>query len=842
MINLAFTPQEEQVLSAIEELEIGNYNVGEFGFIKIEDVAKLTGLSLEELNRVLDSLRSRRLVIWDKQAGVKSRIGHIIGCLYLSRAISRTRQLRNVADLKYIKYVKQIPQYIIDLNIESTRKQLDDLLDFSEPEQKSNRVVTSAIAAISTFFPKISQFQLKSTIEIIRALQGKSPTKSIVIVADTGAGKSLAYQLPLLLWILTKKMRSYIHGRKKTNCSAILVFPRNVLAQDQFEELTSITTIIEEGISKLTLPSDFIDLLRFRVVRDFGGVSREEKQQMYESRPDIIITNTESLKRRLLDPIAHTIYKNGVDMVLYDEIHLYSGLHGAYVAGLNARLVLALPKKPVFIGMSATIAKPEKHCQRLFALRARPILITDRDDVLIRKAIEHHVILKPRAGRPSLGVAIDAVSALLHNRRDGVIRARQMDARERPKSICFSDSLDTTGRWRRDQNNLEFFELQPLPKSKFYRGYPIFYMPGLVKFEKACMDCFRGRDVVASFCDFYKEGRCWYFSQDSGDANTWINPVGTSYIPDDNIRSKRLTSQEVSFEQSRNVYDLFTEIIQDPYGNRSDPVPIDNLIATSVLEVGVDFQRIKEIIMYGEIQSPTNYKQKAGRGAREGNMTDGLFVLSIIPPMPLANFYYRHFYRLVTPTMSPIPLEPGNPDAVKSHAFACIFDFFAKQNVDIYNVIELKKGNEEMVQRRFEKALSILEKRRPEVEEYVRRFLGNLGISSRAFVKDAVENCQKVMKLLCREMEIDGEKKKLIVWAFNASRFSGIFANLETTFRTQYHANSEKVLRMGEIERELEEKYQSLRASLKSLGVDYQKIADTLDGIMRKAAGAMNER
>ena len=59
---------------------------------------------------------------------------------------------------------------------------------------------------------------------------------------------------------------------------------------------------------------------------------------------------------------------------------------------------------PLFIGMSATIDKPEIHCQKLFALiknkaknqiKSHKIDIDDMED----HTIEHHLMLKPAAGR-----------------------------------------------------------------------------------------------------------------------------------------------------------------------------------------------------------------------------------------------------------------------------------------------------------------------------------------------------------------------------------------------------------------------------------------------------------
>jgi superfamily II DNA/RNA helicase len=738
-----------------------------------------------------------------------------------------------VADLKYIRYVKQIPKYVVETSDPSLRSKFDEILRFGELENQSAPIVSTTLSAVASRFAKISQFQMRSTLQILQMLTAPGATSNLVLVADTGGGKSLAYQLPMLLWILTKKMRAYLSGEKWVNCSAILVFPRNVLAQDQSNELFYLGGLIERQIGRLNLPTDFKEFLAFRIERDFGRPSRDKLARMYDKSPDIIVTNTEAMKRRLMNPVAHRVYRNGIDLILYDEIHLYYGLHGAFVAGLNARLKAILPKVPVYVGMSATIARPEKHCQRLFALQSRPTLISDRDDDLEKKVVEHHAILKPRAGRSPLGVAIDATSCLLHNRRDGVGQSRNMTPELRPKSICFSDSLDTTGRWTFDQNDLELFEPRSIPPQNFFRGYPFYYRPAARRgstphFGDACVSCHESRDVVCSVCDYYARGACWWFSHDSGEPGSWVR-VGRGtdlHIPIDNIRSKRLTAQEVEFEEGGTIYDLYRDMVHSTFGrNRMEleEVDVDNVVATSVLEVGVDFQGIKEIIMFGEIQSPASYKQKCGRGAREGNTTDGLFVMTVVPPMPLANFYYRHFYRLVKPTLAPVPLEPSNPDSLRSHAFASVLDYLALRGINIFNVIEIKE-DETGIETEFEHALELVRKERVAVEEHVKQFLRNTGAIDENIVARAVDESEKLLMDLSEPIEIEDEKRKFVTWIFTGSRDPHILRSLHEKIKTEFDSSSSYVESTADIERKFAEAGSHLREVLGELGSPYKEL------------------
>jgi DEAD/DEAH box helicase domain-containing protein len=831
------SPLEQTVLSALEELEAEAEAKATPDFVPVDRIATRSGVSSNDLEDALATICSKRLAIWDKQVGVRSRVGHILHCLRNSEALSRKGPQRNVADLKYIRFVKQVPKLSIPLGEESTQEAIDQVLHFREIEQASFGVVSAAIVALSTRYEKISKFQMNSTLTILKMLQTRGSSEGLVIVADTGTGKSLAYQLPLLIYILTKKLRTYLEGNKLTNCSAMLLFPRVVLARDQRETFLELGKLVGEYLERLDyrlrLPDDLKKFLKFKVATDFGGKSKEAIEEMYGlatgEGPDVIVTNPDTLKRRLLNPTAHRVYTKGIDMVLYDEVHLYSGLFGAYVSGMNGRLKSILPRNSAFVGMSATIAQPEKHCQRLFCLTGRPDMIDDHNEILEKKTVEHHVIVKPRAGRPTLGVAIDATSCLLHNRRDGYAQSRELPIIERPKTISFSDSLDTSGRWVHDQNDLELFVPRETPPAgRYYRGYPVYFEPWFDEVGQACKDCHGGKDVIASHCNYYETGRCWYFSQDKGEQNSWIRLSGgaTAFIPRDNMRSRRLTAQEVQLEGDIEVYNLFRNRLFQG-ATVFDYEDVDNLIATPVLEVGVDFKGIKEIGILGEIQSPATYKQKAGRGAREGNTTDGLFVMTIAPPMPLANFYYRHFFRLVHPTLTPIPLEPANPDIMKSHAFSSVLDYLAKQGIDVFNVININK-NEQAVEKQFKDALLFLQNNRNSVEGHTRSFLARLGIIDEGLVKRAWHECLALLKHLTQPIMMQGEEKEFVTWIFKGSRDGQVLRTLEEQLRLRY----ENLQRSTQSFENFAGRASELLQFLKLMGSQYQGATPELERLV----------
>jgi DEAD/DEAH box helicase domain-containing protein len=824
----SLTPDERLFLATLENIECRKIAMGDYNsFTEIDSVNELLDI---EKSRGLDlahNLEHAGLLLIDRSTGtdlVISRTAHIIKTLSNSTMRGRIQKpVHNISDVKYLRFTKQTPRPSIPLLDEKINKLI--MIDLLVDQGLSKDIVDACIKAVSSQYSKLSTFQLSSTRTLLQLLTQKEFGRSLSIVAD---------QFPLIIWIINKKIKAYLaaknHGDAKfnVNCSALLIFPRNVLAKDQFDDLSSLCSIVNEKLRTLNLPNDLADFLQIKIRRDFAKVGLEERTSIYKSFPDVIVTNGDTLKRRLMNPLCTSLYAKGVDLVLYDEVHLYYGLFGANIASLNSRLQNILPYVPVFVGMSATIANPEKHCMKLFALQELPVIITDREEILSDYSLEHHVILKPKLGRSSLGVCIDSTSCLLHNRRNDMLTVHSMMSNEtRPKTLCFVDSLDIAGRWRYDQKDYENFDVfQTVSKPR--DGYAVHFTPWATSDPSqinTCSDCKSRKDVVAALCSYYQLGQCWWFSQDSANLLRWETLPTGEFTPRDNIRTERLTSQEIDFSELDDIYSLF--ISKDP---KLPNVPLDALIATSVLEVGVDFRRVKEVVMFGEIRSPVSYKQKAGRGAREGNLFDGLFIMTVIPPSPLASFYYRHFHRLVFPSLAPLPLEPRNPDVIRSHAFCSIFDLIAKEGINVFNVIRANSEPLE-VEKDFDSAIDFIKTRRDKVASYVINYLVLLGENrgKASEIADAsINEAIWALKCLSRDYSIGSDKRKIVTWVFEAFRDSDIMLRLEEDFEEHLEKLGSQVRQLIDSIAQIRSCIIQISDSLSTLGPGYEQEREQL--------------
>ncbi|MEM2506997.1 MAG: DEAD/DEAH box helicase, partial [Nitrososphaeria archaeon] len=329
------TDRERDFLWHLEEAESIQIAMGSHEFIKLEDLCERIKLDFTQALEIARSLSRKRFLILDYSSGqylVKSRTASIIKAIYNTTTLVQNRFVRDVSDLKYLRYTKQIPKMSIPLsNADTINSFLTYLVN---KDGTTKNVIESALLSISLRYPTLSAFQLAATKKILELLNRKEGN-SLVIVAETGAGKTLAYQLPLFLWILSKKMTLYLcrgsidNLNNAINCSAILLFPRNVLAKDQYDELIQLNALINDGLKRQRLPSDLFSFLQIKIEQDYGGVGLEERTRIYQSCPDIILTNADTLKRRLMNPLCSPLYKKGIDLILYDEVHLYYGLFGA---------------------------------------------------------------------------------------------------------------------------------------------------------------------------------------------------------------------------------------------------------------------------------------------------------------------------------------------------------------------------------------------------------------------------------------------------------------------------------------------------------------------------------
>ncbi len=161
-----------------------------------------------------------------------------------------------------------------------------------------------------------------------------------VLTTGTGSGKSLAYIVPIVNRVLKNR------GTK--GIKAIIVYPMNALANSQEGELTK---FLKLGYAPGGEP------VRFE--RYTGQESDEKRNEIIANPPDILLTNYVMLELILtrVDERQLVEQANGLQFLVFDELHTYRGRQGADVALLARRVREACKATQLqVIGTSATMS------------------------------------------------------------------------------------------------------------------------------------------------------------------------------------------------------------------------------------------------------------------------------------------------------------------------------------------------------------------------------------------------------------------------------------------------------------------------------------------------------
>lgn len=170
---------------------------------------------------------------------------------------------------------------------------------------------------------------------ILKAHEGKH----YVLTTGTGSGKSLAYIVP----IVDRVLRSGT-GR---GVQAIIVYPMNALANSQHEELAK---FINAAYPQGEAPVCF--------ARYTGQERGESRETLRSAPPDVLLTNYMMLELLLTRREDRELVRaaQGLQYLVFDELHTYRGRQGADVAMLIRRCRHAFGNRVICVGTSATMA------------------------------------------------------------------------------------------------------------------------------------------------------------------------------------------------------------------------------------------------------------------------------------------------------------------------------------------------------------------------------------------------------------------------------------------------------------------------------------------------------
>lgn len=167
---------------------------------------------------------------------------------------------------------------------------------------------------------------------------------NVIIEAPTASGKTEAFLIPVIQRIKNKKENT-------SKVSALFVYPTKALSRDQYPKILS-----------------FANKTGIRVAVFDGDTTQQERRQILENPPHIIISNFDVLHYHMWHQTRYASLLNTISIVIVDEVHVYSGIFGSNVHYIIKRLK-RLGKKIQFIAASATLENALEFCEKLFGVK-----------------------------------------------------------------------------------------------------------------------------------------------------------------------------------------------------------------------------------------------------------------------------------------------------------------------------------------------------------------------------------------------------------------------------------------------------------------------------------------
>lgn len=216
--------------------------------------------------------------------------------------------------------------------------------------------------------------------------------KSILLIAPTGAGKTLSGFLPSLI-DLAETPHQGLH--------TLYLSPIKALAVD-------IARNLDTPISEMGLP--------ITVETRTGDTPQAKRNRQRTTPPNMLMTTPESLELMLSWPDADRLF-GSVKMIIIDEIHALAGTKRGDLLSLSLAALRKLAPHSLSIGLSATVANPDRFTPWLDADQSRVAVL--KPD--LSKAIELSILYTeaerlPWSGHGGLYAAKDIYTLITTHR------------------------------------------------------------------------------------------------------------------------------------------------------------------------------------------------------------------------------------------------------------------------------------------------------------------------------------------------------------------------------------------------------------------------------------------
>jgi superfamily II DNA/RNA helicase len=326
--------------------------------------------------------------------------------------------LYRIVNIRNLEWQRPIPlEYKIEMKDELVpdfeRYKFEEILPSLISNESVLRIILSALG--ESKYKGLSSYQRPIIEEL---LSNRPQYTTAAIIAPTASGKSLAFFLPVLIRSIERCMEG------ESGVSSILVYPRKALERDQLQSFLGLVDSVNKYmVNQVTIGIDDGDTKRLNEIRQ-GDTYREmkcvicsnsliiqikegkalvkcsmcskeypyilaSKNEIWQKKPTILVTNIHTLYRRLLTPNTVKLFA-GLDYIVFDEAHVYTdyfGGHVYYIIKLLRHASRSNRSGPRFVFSSATIPNPLDFITRLAGVEKDEIFHVDYKTTLEKAGV-----------------------------------------------------------------------------------------------------------------------------------------------------------------------------------------------------------------------------------------------------------------------------------------------------------------------------------------------------------------------------------------------------------------------------------------------------------------------
>ena len=563
-----------------------------------------------------------------------------------------------VSDLRFLSRARVVPD----------RDTSADALEQELQEQLHDRWTNGHASVVRSILNgrRVSRFQARATERLLSVVGNRGGT---CITAGTGAGKTLAFYLPALAHILATPAPSGVPR-------IVAIYPRIELLRDQLHGiLQTVKGLKDAGVGDLRVgvlygatprnrgdaqhnrwrgwrsadeglvspivgcleaecdgeylwPESDLNgrLLRCRTCMSELDSLVFTRQALQSQAPEILFTTTEMVNRLLgsarMRGLLVGVSNRSPDFILLDEIHTYSGTHGAQVANLIRRWRAEMSAPSHVVGLSATLADPIGFFSQLIGAESGNVhVVSPADDEMRESGREYFMLLRgdPASQTSLLSTTIQTVMLLrrMLDPEPGQPSAGAFGSRV----FVFTDKLDLVNRLHSQLEDAEGWRPGGVDRK------PTGSLATLRR---------RGSEDLARD----DQGQLWDASEDLKTLHRMV-------------RVERTTSQDTGV------------------GSDSDIV-----VATASLEVGFDDPNVGAVVQHKAPRDAAQFLQRRGRAGRDPTMRP--WTTAVLSDYGRDRLAFQAYETLFDPCVQPSHLPIKNRVILKMQATWWLLDYLGR--------------------------------------------------------------------------------------------------------------------------------------------------------------------